>query len=166
MTDEQNAAAATAAEKPAPQMQIRTQFIRSLEFKNPGAMQTFEAAPTVNVNIHVDAAKSDEENFLVGLRIEASAKAGETDVYSVKLDYAGLFKLTNVEPRSLEPILLIECPRILFPFARRIVADTARDGGYSPLLLDPVDFVALYRQEITRRAEQQAKTNSGASPLA
>ena len=167
MSDEQNGAAAAAAEKPAPQMQIRTQFTRGLTFRNPGAMQTFETQPTVTVNIHVDAAKSDDENYLVGLRIEVAAKAGEQEVYAINLDYAGLFRLTNVEPRSLEPILLIESPRILFPFARRIISDVTRDAGYTPLMLDPVDFVALYRREVARRAaEQQAGDAPAPAPQA
>ena len=167
MSDEQNGAAAAAAEKPAPQMQIRTQFTREITFRNPGAMQTFETQPTVTVNIHVDAQKSDDENYLVGLRIEVGANAGEQSVYAINLDYAGLFRLTNVEARSLEPILLIESPRILFPFARRIISDITRDAGYTPLMLDPVDFVALYRREVARRAsEQQAGGAPAEAPQA
>lgn len=158
MSTENEPAAAAATAKPAPQLNIRAQLTRSLTFTNPGALKRFEKTPTIAVNINVDASKSESQDseFIVGLRIEANAKSEEEPVYSLNLDYAGLFTITNVEPKMLEPVLLVECPRLLFPFARRIIADVTRDGGYQPMMLDPVDFVALYRREIERRQSAQA----------
>ncbi len=147
---------APAAAKPAPQLNIRAQLTRALTFTNPGALKRYEKAPTISVNINVDASKGGEEDYIVGLKIEANAKTEEEAVYSLSLDYAGVFNISNVEPKMLEPILLVECPRLLFPFARRIIADVTRDGGYQPMMLDPVDFVALYRRELERRQTAQA----------
>ncbi len=157
------AAAAQAQQQQGPQISIRAQLARSLTFTNPGALQKPEGTPSVTVNINVDAGKRDEENFMVGLRIEASSRTETQEFYSVSLDYAGVFNITNYEPQVLEPLLLIECPRILFPFARRIIADVTRDGGYAPLMLDPVDFVALYRRELSRRASEQGESNGAAA---
>jgi len=150
-------AAATAEKKPAPQLNIRAQITRSLSFTNPGALKRFEKTPTISVNINVDAAKGNasENDYLVGLKIEAKATSEEEDVYSLSLDYAGLFSIANVEPNMMEAVLLVECPRLIFPFARRIIADVTRDAGYQPMMLDPVDFVALYRREIERRKAAQ-----------
>ena len=148
-------AAGGAQQQQAPQISIRAQLVRGLTFRNAGALTQPEGTPSVTVNIHVDAGKKDEENFMVGLRVEASSKTETQEFYEVSLDYAGVFSITNYEARVLEPLLLIECPRILFPFARRIIADVTRDGGYAPLMLDPVDFVALYRRELARRASDQ-----------
>lgn len=157
MPDENAPAAQAAAAKPAPQLNIRAQLTRNLTFSNPGALKRFEKTPTISVNINVDASKNaeTETDFIVGIRIEATAKSEEELVYSLALDYAGLFSIANVEPKMLEPVLLVECPRLLFPFARRIIADVTRDGGYQPMMLDPVDFVALYRREIERRQSAQ-----------
>ena len=152
--------AAQQAQPKAPGISIRAQLVRSLTFRNEGALQSPDGQPGVTVNIHVDAGKRSETDFMVGLRIEAASKTDTQEFYSVSLDYAGVFAITNYEANMLEPLLLIECPRILFPFARRIVADVTRDGGYAPLMLDPVDFVALYRRELSRRAQQQQNGES------
>ncbi len=164
MAEETPPAGAASEQQQGPQINIRAQLTRALTFRNPGALLTPEGQPAITVNIHVDAAKRDEENFLVGLRIDASSKTDTQEFYEVSLDYAGVFNLTNYEQRVLEPLLLIECPRMLFPFARRIIADTTRDGGYAPLMLDPVDFVALYRREISRRAAEKAAGEEPESP--
>lgn len=147
-------AKAQAAQPQAPGISIRAQLVRSMTFGNTGALQSPDGQPNVTVNIHVDASKRGENEFMVGLRIEAASKTETQEFYTISLDYAGVFSITNFEANMLEPLLLIECPRILFPFARRIVADVTRDGGYAPLMLDPVDFVALYRRELSRRAQK------------
>lgn len=146
-----------AAAKPAPQLNIKAQLTRNLSFKNPGALRKFDQTPTIAVNINVDAAKAQDSanEFMVGLKIQATATSGEEQVYALALDYAGLFSIANVDAKMLEPVLLVECPRLLFPFARRIIADVTRDGGYQPMMLDPVDFVALYRRELERRQQAQ-----------
>ncbi len=141
------------AQKPAPQLSIRAQLTRSLTFTNPGALKRFEKTPTISVNINVDASKGGDQEYIVGLKIQAAAKSESEEVYTLGLDYAGVFALSNIEQNMLEPILLVECPRLLFPFARRVIADVTRDAGYQPMMLDPVDFVALYRKEVERRKE-------------
>ena len=151
MSDKDAPAAEAAPTKPAPQLNIRAQLTRTLSFTNPGALKRYEKTPTIAVNINVDASKGGESDYIVGLKIEANAKSEDEAVYSLSLDYAGVFNIANVEQKMLEPILLVECPRLLFPFARRIIADVTRDGGYQPMMLDPVDFVALYRRELERR---------------
>jgi preprotein translocase subunit SecB len=92
--------------------------------------------------------------------LQLQGRAGEDTVFVLELVYAGVFVVQNVPESSLEPFLMIECPRLLFPFARRIVADTTRDGGFPPLLLDPVDFVGLYR-----RRQQQGEAERGGQPV-
>ena len=161
MADEAQVAEQPAAPKTPPNVNILAQITRSVKFENPGALQRHEKTPTIAVNINVDAGKRGEDEYTVGLRIDAEAKTDDASVYTLSLDYAGVFRITNCEPRMLEPLLLVECPRILFPFARRIVADLTRDGGYQPMLLDPVDFVILYRKELERRAAAQGATNGG-----
>jgi len=159
----ENSETAAQTDQPkAPGISIRAQLVRSLTFRNDGALKSPDGQPNVTVNIHVDASKRGDNEFMVGLRIEAGSKTDTQEFYTVSLDYAGVFTITNFEANMLEPLLLIECPRILFPFARRIIADVTRDGGYAPLMLDPVDFVALYRRELGRRAQQ----NTEAAPAA
>jgi preprotein translocase subunit SecB len=113
------------------------------------------------VRVDVRAQNLAPERFEVGLQLHVDAKVEGEPVFIVELAYAGLFSLANIPQDSLQPVLLIECPRLLFPFARRIVADVTRDGGYPPLMIDPIDFVALYR----RRLEQaKAQGEAGAAP--
>ena len=156
-------AAAQPAQPQAPNISIRAQLVRAMTFRNAGALQSPDGQPSVTVNIHVDAGKRGENDFMVGLRIEAASKTETQEFYEISLDYAGVFEISNYDANMLEPLLLIECPRILFPFARRIIADVTRDGGYAPLMLDPVDFVALYRREISRRAQQKGEGDSGSA---
>jgi len=110
-------------------LQIRAQILRNLSFSNPGALKRFDPSPQVTVNINVDAGKGEDNHFMVGLRIEAAAKAGEETVYDIKVDYAGLFRLVNVEQRSLEPVLLIECPAI----RQQQKAEAGQNGGGQPV---------------------------------
>ncbi len=165
MAEETPEAAAQQPQQQAPNISIRAQLVRAMTFRNAGALQTPEGQPSVTVNIHVDAGKRTETDFMVGLRIEASSKTETQEFYEISLDYAGVFEVTNYEARMLEPLLLIECPRILFPFARRIIADITRDGGYAPLMLDPVDFVALYRRELSRRSQQENGTSAAGAEM-
>ena len=98
------------------------------------------------------------------LDLQLEGRAGEDTIFVLELSYAGLFVVLNVPESSLEPFLLIECPRLLFPFARRIIADVTRDGGFPPLLLDPLDFIALYRRQ-QQQAEAQATADNGGSAV-
>lgn len=135
------------------------QYIKDLSFESPNApnfgMQPNQA-PALNVQINVNAQPMSETDFIVELAIEGRAESDSKVLFAIELVYGGVFRITGVPQESLHPLVLIECPRLLFPFARAIVADTVRDGGFPPLMLDPVDFAALYRQ---RMAQDQQPTS-------
>ncbi|NQW11909.1 MAG: protein-export chaperone SecB [Alphaproteobacteria bacterium] len=143
--------AATAQPNVGMPLQINAQYIKDLSFENPRApasLQPQETQPQISVNVDVSATRLAEnaEVFEVLLKITAKATVNDTVLFLTDLSYAGLFTLKEIPEDALHPMLLIECPRILFPFARAIVADTTRDGGFPPLLIQPVDFAAMYRQ--------------------
>lgn len=150
---------ANGAAQPAP-LVVNIQYIKDLSFEVPNApavFTTLRSAPRVDINLDVQARRiTDGENvFEVVLAIRAHAvdpgetvQPGETaaNVFLAELAYAGVFTLTNIPDTSMEPVLLVECPRILFPFARNILADVTRDGGFPPVLVQPIDFLALWQQ--------------------
>ncbi|WP_417481250.1 protein-export chaperone SecB [Maricaulis sp.] len=154
-----------------PQLRILAQYVKDLSFENPGAPETLRnaQAPAIDLAIDVQARSLGEGTFEVVLNINAKAARENNDVvFITELAYGGLFQLANIADADREPFLLIECPRLLFPFARRILADATRDGGFPPLMLDPVDFASLYRQQIMKRAAAApgADTNGNGSPEA
>ncbi|MCC6918159.1 MAG: protein-export chaperone SecB [Alphaproteobacteria bacterium] len=159
MTDVQDNAAAPGQ---APQISILAQFVKDLSFENPGvAAQLPQSKPQIQVQMDVQVRPLGAEQFEVALRAMIEAKAGEARAYVVELVYAGVFLLKNLPAEAQQPFLLIECPRILFPFARRIIADVTRDGGYQPLMLDPIDFASLYRAQLERQRAAQASGTAG-----
>jgi preprotein translocase subunit SecB len=124
------------------------QYVKDFSFENPGVLKYFSnpEKPDINVDIQVQAQQANEEVYEVELHIQATAKAKDETLFIVDLKYAGLFSVKAPESNVLKPFLLIECPRLLFPFARSIIATTTSDGGYLPLMLSPVDFSELYQQ--------------------
>ena len=139
-----------------PQVGILTQYVKDLSFENPNAPTSlqFEGAPRIEINVNVQARRANEDElFEVELKISAHAFNDDKPAFVVELLYAGLFALRNIPTEALEPFLVVEAPRILFPFARRIVADATRDGGYPPLLLEPIDFGALYMAQQAQAAQ-------------
>ncbi len=153
----------------APQQQplvVNIQYVKDLSFEVPGAPAIYtqlRAQPQVNINLDVQARRLREDQgvFEVSLVIKAEAHepAGQTNgqaaaagavVFVAELTYSGVFTLTGLPENAIEPVLLVECPRILFPFARNILSDVTRDGGFPPVLLQPIDFVALWQ---ARRAQ-------------
>lgn len=142
----------------APHLRVLAQYIKSFSFDNPlaaASARAHEVQPMIDMGVEVKSRPADAENvFEVDLRINVQAKRGEDLMFTADLVYAGLFEFQNVRPEDVEPLLWIECPRLLFPFAREIIASAVRDGGFPPLMLDPVDFVGLYRQNMERQAEQ------------
>nr|WP_186009208.1 protein-export chaperone SecB [Tropicibacter naphthalenivorans] len=150
-----------AAEAPqAPKMNILAQFIRDMSFENILAQKgvSGEVQPDVQVQVNLDAKKRTAENqyeVVMKLKVDSKSKTGSDQLFLLELDYAGVFHIENVPEEQLHPFLLIECPRMLFPFVRRIVSDVSRDGGFPPLNLETIDFLALYRNELARRAAQQ-----------
>ncbi len=144
-------------DQPLPQVSILTQYVKDLSFENPNAPASLQSteSPRIDVNVAVNAKRVSDDVYEVELKISAKAVAGETTAFVIDLLYAGIFGLANVPEEALEPFLIIEAPRIIFPFARRIVADSVRDGGFPPLMLDPIDFASLYM------AQQQGQTPVG-----
>ena len=140
-------------QQPQPQVSIVSQYTRDLSFENVAAQSGSipQDKPDIKVSVNLDAKPKGEDRYEVSLKLSATSTAAGATVFICELDYAGLFSIKNVPQEHLHPLLLIECPRQLFPFARRIVADVTRDGGFPPLMLDMVDFMAIYRQELARR---------------
>lgn len=140
-----------------PTLNVLAQYVKDLSFENPGAPKSLgprETAPAININVNVNANPLGDTEFDVLLTLNAEAKNGETVVFNVELVYGGVFRVANFPQEHMLPLLFIECPRILFPFARQIVADATRNGGFPPLLIDPIDFAQMFQQ---RMAEEQTK---------
>lgn len=155
----QPAAGAEAAPGAQPNLSIVAQYVKDLSFENPGAPATLAQGtqPAINVSIGVQSNQRGADQYEVELRIDARATgSGETVLFAVELVYAGLFRLSNIPAENIRPVALIECPRLIFPFARQVLADATRNGGFPPLLLDPVDFVSLYRQQLEAAKPAQA----------
>ena len=143
----------------APKISIQAQYVRDMSFENVAVQKDdgrLDAKPDIQVGVNLDAKKRTDNQFEVILKVNATAKSDDAVMFIVELEYAGIFRVENVPEQQLHPVLLIECPRILFPFARRIVADATRDGGYPPLLLEMVDFAGIYTAEVKRRQEAAA----------
>ncbi|MVO17827.1 protein-export chaperone SecB [Parasedimentitalea huanghaiensis] len=147
---------ATEGGQPQIQMNVLGQFIRDMSFENVMAQKGTgsDAQPDVSVQVNLDAKKRSTENqyeVLTKLIIESKVKETGDVLFVFELEYVGIFNIAGVPEDQLHPFLLIECPRMLFPFLRRIVSDVTRDGGFPPLNLDNIDFVAIYRNELARR---------------
>jgi preprotein translocase subunit SecB len=143
-----------------PQIGVLAQYMKDFSFENPHAPRSLAPSgqqPAINIQINVDAAPMSETDFEVTLRLEGKAESQGMLLYGFELVFAGVFRVMNVPADSLQPFVMIECPRLLFPFAREIVSTAVRNGGFQPLLLNPIDFVDLYRQ---RMAATQASPPS------
>jgi preprotein translocase subunit SecB len=140
-----------------PQLSCLAQYVKDLSFENPNAPRSLQQTepPQISVQVNVTAKPMAETDVEVELKLEGKAEVGGTLMFGFELTFAGVFRILNVPQEQVQPIMMIECPRILFPFAREIVATSVRNGGYPPLLLDPIDFVALYQQRL--QAAQQAQ---------
>lgn len=152
---------ATEGAQPQVQMNVLGQFIRDMSFENVMAQKGTgtEAQPDVSVQVNLDAKKRTAENqyeVITKLIVESKVKETGDVLFVFELEYVGIFNISGVPEDQLHPFLLIECPRMLFPFLRRIVSDVTRDGGFPPLNLDNIDFVAIYRNELARRQAETA----------
>ncbi|MFK7878853.1 protein-export chaperone SecB [Roseobacter sp.] len=148
------------AQQQAPQMRVLGQFIRDMSFENIMAQKGAPAdvTPDVQVQVNLDAKKRGAEHQYetsIKLNVTSKAKDSDTTLFVLEIDYAGIFHIDNVPEDQLHPFLLIECPRMIFPFLRRVVSDVTRDGGFPPLNLENIDFLALYRNEIARRQTEE-----------
>jgi preprotein translocase subunit SecB len=133
-----------------PTVGIVAQYIKDLSFENPGAPALMAEGPQIDMGVDLQARRGDAEHFEVMLKLQVTAKAGDKTVFLLELAYAGLFRIVGVPEDMLQPLLLIQAPHMLFPFARRIVADVVRDGGMPPLMVDPIDFAALYQTKLAQ----------------
>lgn len=133
------------------QVAMLAQYVKDLSFENPNApgslQEMADKKPEISVNVQVNARSLGNEGYEVSLNISVVAKVEKKTAFLAELDYAGLFGVRGVADQQLEQLLLVECPRLMFPFARRILSDATRDGGFPPLLLDPMDFGQLYQQQ-------------------
>lgn len=149
-----------------PGMNVLGQYVKDFSFENPNApksLQPRQQQPSINININVNAEPVGENQFEVSLIMNAKAGSDADLLFNIELTYAGVFRIHNVPEEHLHPFVFIECPRMLFPFARQIVADAARNGGFPPLMVDPVDFATLYRHNVAQ-GEQSGET-IGSGPV-
>jgi preprotein translocase subunit SecB len=140
-----------------PSFAVKGQYIKDLSFENPHAPQSLMAQskkPGIDVHVDLNAQTLQEGVHEMTLYIAARAVVDGNTMFLIELSYAGIFQLTGIPPERLEAVLMIDCPFVLFPFARRVIADVTRDGGFPPLLLDPVDFQAVYAQKKRAAAQQ------------
>jgi preprotein translocase subunit SecB len=155
---ENQATAAAAA-----QIQVLAQYVKDLSFENPAAPMSLQGQkPALEVGVDVQARGLGVDQYEVAIRVRADAKSANQTVFVCEVTYAGVFMLKNIAQENIQPILLIECPRQLFPFARRVVADTTRDGGFPPLMLDPIDFLTLYKAQLAQQKAQSGAPQASA----
>jgi len=161
MTDNPTNGAANADTTPS--LNALAQFIKDLSFENPNAPRSLapqQQSPEISIQVNVGANQLSETDFEVTLALEGKAQIGQDVLFAFELTYGGVFRVRNIPKDQLHPVVMIECPRLLFPFARQIVADAVRNGGFPPLFIDPIDFAALYRQKLTELQSAQQQTVS------
>ncbi|MDE2577683.1 MAG: protein-export chaperone SecB [Hyphomicrobiales bacterium] len=142
----------------APQINTLTQYTKDFSFENPNAPRSLgpqERQPNISVQVNVNANQLSDTDYEVLLKLEGAAGEGANTLFRFDLEYGGVFKMLNIPQDQLHPVVMIECPRILFPFARQIVAEAVRNGGFPPLYLDPIDFAALYMQRVSEMQGEQ-----------
>ena len=157
MTEKNN----EAAQQPQQAITINAQFVKDVSFEAPHVPQIFtelKSAPEISVNVNVEAGKVQENLFQVSLKIKAEAKVEDKVAFLCEVDY-GCLTTVALPPEHVEPVLLIEVPRLLFPFVRNIIADMTRDSGFPPLMINPIDFVGLYHQRLAELKKQQEEQN-------
>jgi preprotein translocase subunit SecB len=159
MAEEQGGAGeqATNGEDTMPQVGVLSQYVKDLSFENPNAPAVYQwqTQPQIGVDFNIGAAKLNDEIHEVALRVEVKATADGQTAFAVDLLYAGLVAMRNIPEDQVQPFLLAEAPRLLFPFARQIVSQTVQDGGFPPLMLDPIDFHALYMDRAAQELGQE-----------
>jgi preprotein translocase subunit SecB len=155
--------AATDTNGASPSLNILAQYVKDFSFENPGAPRSLQArdkAPAINISVNVNANPLSETDFDVILSLNAEAKEGDKMLFNAELAYGGVFRVTGFPQEHMLPVLFIECPRLLFPFARQIISDATRNGGFPPLMIDPIDFAQMFTQ---RMAEEQVKAKVNAN---
>ena len=143
------------AQEAMPAINAMAQYTKDFSFENPNAPRSLgaqEKPPNIQIQVNVNARHLADSDFEVNILLEGSAKSEADTLFKFELDYAGLFRLVNIPAGDQHPVVMIECPRLLFPFARQIIAEAVRGGGFPPLYIDPIDFASLYRQRMTQVA--------------
>jgi preprotein translocase subunit SecB len=145
-----------------PQFNVLAQYTKDFSFENPNAPHSLQAGqqPSFNIKIDVNATPLAENDIEVELKLDGKAESSGQVLFAFELVYAGVFRIQNIPQENVHPMLMIECPRLLFPFAREIVAGAVRNGGYPALNLNPVDFVGLYRQKMGEISPQPSQEGS------
>jgi len=142
-----------------PAMRILAQYTKDLSFENPNApasMAPQQKQPEINISVNVNARNLGPSDFEVELHIDAKASSDGKIIFAAEVLYCGVFRMENFPEEHLHPAVLIECPRMLFPFARQILADATRNGGFPPLMLDPIDFAGMYQKRMQAQTAGQA----------
>ena len=156
-TAEAAAGSTSTGKTEAAQLNVLAQYVKDLSFESPGAplsLRPREKNPAINVNVNVNANPLNQTDYDVVLSLDATAKSDSETVFHIELVYGGVFRVQNFPQEHVLPILFVECPRMLFPFARQIIADATRNGGFPPLMIDPIDFMGMFQQRV---AQEQAK---------
>jgi preprotein translocase subunit SecB len=146
-----------------PQLDALAQYVKDLSFENPNAPRSLgpqESPPNIAIQVNVNAKPIADGNFEVELMLDGRAGEGEGLLFSFDLNFAGVFRLVNVPQQHVHQVLMIECPRLMFPFARAVLANAVRDGGFPPFLLQPIDFAALYQARLAELGQQGVPMNS------
>lgn len=154
-----NGASVDTPQNAQPSLNALVQFTKDFSFENPNAPRSLgpqDKAPNISINVNVNAKKLAETDFEVNIMLEGSAGEGSNTLFKFELDYAGIFRLNNIPEPQQHPVVMIECPRLLFPFARQIIAEAVRGGGFPPLYLDPIDFAALYQSRMMEAQSEGA----------
>ncbi|MFH1794629.1 MAG: protein-export chaperone SecB [Pseudomonadota bacterium] len=153
----ENETGAKAGNGAQPSLNVLAQYVKDLSFESPNApnsLRARETAPGININVNVNANPLTDTEFDVNLTISAKAGADKDVLFNVELVYGGVFRISGFPKEHTLPILFVECPRLLFPFARQIIAEATRNGGFPPLMIDPIDFAQMFQ---ARMAEEQAR---------
>ena len=150
--------APTEPQQASPMLNVLAQYTRDMSFENPNAPESLrsgQAQPEMNIDLRIGRQVNKDNTIEISLLIKAHATRGDQTVFLAELDYAGLFAIQNVDMEQIQPLMMIECPRLLFPYARKILADMTQDGGHMPVMLDMPDFASMFREEMMRRAQEQ-----------
>jgi len=157
--DNANGAAGAGALKPGeqPSLKILAQYLKDLSFENPRAPASFQGAdaPHINVNVDVQGRALNQDQYEVELSVAARATRGDDAIlFVVEASYAGIFEIKNLPREQIEMVMVVECPRLMFPFLRQIVADATRNGNFPPLMMEPIDFLGVYQANVEKKRQQ------------
>lgn len=154
-----NAGTGAPGDNSAPSLRVLAQYLKDHSFENPNAPQSFTDTgeqPGMNVSVDTNARTLGQDQYEVELSVSARALRGEDVAFVIETTYAGAFEIKNVPQEQMEAVLMVECPRLLFPFIRQIIAETTTAGNFPPIMLDPIDFFAVYQQQKAKAATQTA----------